>query len=217
MTGNLALITPGRIGRNWGTVRVAGGHRGSEEGRCPPCVRVFDAWAARQADEQVAQPSWGTRLPRQRLPLSEHHAGVPRMDVLHAWGELVWRFWMMSITDGERELAMTQGSQVLLERLTAAGADWCHRQRLPVPERAYREFPPLMNLAVPYLRAPSHACGATTGHPIGLHPNGLARLEHALNHRKSGLGRVIRGESRRDRWPGARLDSRTHLVIDLDC
>ncbi|MCY1075965.1 suppressor of fused domain protein [Archangium lansingense] len=80
----------------------------------------------------------GHTLPCDALPgfeamlLCGAPAGAPRMEVLHAWGEPVRRLWMMPITEAERELAMAQGSQVLIERLTAAGAGWCHQQRRPV-------------------------------------------------------------------------------------
>jgi hypothetical protein len=80
----------------------------------------------------------GHTLPCDALPgfeamlLCESPAGAPGMQVLHAWGEPIRRLWMIPITGSEREFAMAQGSQVLLERLTAAGAGWCHRQRRPV-------------------------------------------------------------------------------------
>ena len=40
--------------------------------------------------------------------------------------------WLIPITEGEREIAMKDGSETLVERLWESGASWIHRDRAPL-------------------------------------------------------------------------------------
>jgi hypothetical protein len=70
--------------------------------------------------------------PLTAMLLLQQPAGAPVVGLPTYRGDLVNLLWMVPITEGERQLAIEHGSEVLIKKLAAAGVGWRLQPRAEV-------------------------------------------------------------------------------------